>query len=228
MMPWGWWKLSCVWMSLYRRGPAVLQHTWSSWWSYAYSWPSSIFRGSSMSNQTVQPWGHLSHQCQSWNIWRRLSYRQPHSNPHFGLDTYVDDTFIIWSHGRDKIQHFHNHINQQHLDIHFTVEEEKDGKLDSLDVQVTSSPEGLSTSVYCKPTHTDRYSPFHSHHYQSTTTEVHVWQSPPNLQRHNQGTCHEMPERGFSSQQLSRGLVKEDPCTPSHSSPSTCMQARII
>ena len=81
-------------------------------------------------------------------------------------------TFVIWPHGQDELQRFHDHINQQHPNIQFTIEEEKEGKLAFLDVQITRSTDGLSTSVYCKPTHTDRYIPFHSHHHQRTTTEV--------------------------------------------------------
>ena len=68
---------------------------------------------------------------------------------------YVDDTFVIWPHGHNELRRFHEHINQQHPNIQFTIEEGKDGKLAFLDVQVTRSSDGLSTSVYRKPTHTD-------------------------------------------------------------------------
>ena len=85
---------------------------------------------------------------------------------------YVDDTFVIWPHGQDELQRFHDHINQQHPNIQFTIEEEKEGKLAFLDVQITRSTDGLSTSVYHKPTHTDTYILFHSHHHQRTTTGV--------------------------------------------------------
>ena len=85
---------------------------------------------------------------------------------------YVNDTLVMRPHGQDELQHFHKHINQQHPNIQFTVEEEKDGKLALHDVQVTRSLEGLLTSVYRKPTHTDRYIPFHSYHHQRTTTGI--------------------------------------------------------
>ena len=49
------------------------------------------------------------------------------------------------------------------------MEEEKDGKLAFLDVQAQT---GLTTSIYQKPTHTDRYIPFHSYLHQRTTTGV--------------------------------------------------------
>ena len=47
---------------------------------------------------------------------------------------------------------------QQHPNIQFTIEEEKEGKLAFLAVQITMSPDGLSTSVL--PTHTDGYITF--------------------------------------------------------------------
>ena len=56
--------------------------------------------------------------------------------------------------------------------VQFTIKEEKDGKLFFLDVQVTRSPDRLTTPVYRKPTHMDRYISFHSHHHQRTTTGV--------------------------------------------------------
>ena len=39
---------------------------------------------------------------------------------------YVDDMFVIWPHGTDRLHSFHQHLNQQHPKIQFTVEEEKD------------------------------------------------------------------------------------------------------
>ena len=85
---------------------------------------------------------------------------------------YVDDTFVIWPHGQEELQSFHNHLNQQHPRIQFKVEEEKDDKLPFLDVLVTNEEEKLLSSVYRKPTHTERYTPFHSHHHPRTVIGV--------------------------------------------------------
>lgn len=79
---------------------------------------------------------------------------------------YVDDTFVIWPHGRDSLGEFLSFLNSQHQDIRFTMEIESDGHLPFLDVLVTRYPDGkLGHTVYRKPTHTDRYLNALSHHH---------------------------------------------------------------
>ena len=79
---------------------------------------------------------------------------------------------MIWPHVQEKLNCFHEHLNMQHRNIKFTVEHEKENKLAFLDVQVTRTNNRLTTSVYRKSTHTDRYIPFYSHHHQRTVTGV--------------------------------------------------------
>ncbi|KAJ8910176.1 hypothetical protein NQ315_016187 [Exocentrus adspersus] len=55
---------------------------------------------------------------------------------------YVNDTFVIWPHGRGRLQEFLGHLNSINPRIQFTMEVEEDGKLPIMDVQ---------------PTYTDRY-----------------------------------------------------------------------
>ena len=79
---------------------------------------------------------------------------------------YVDDTFVIWPHGRDKLQDFLNHINGLHKKIQFTMEIEKDGHLPFLDIDIYRKNDGsLGHKVYCKPTHTNLYLQNSSHHH---------------------------------------------------------------
>jgi hypothetical protein len=77
---------------------------------------------------------------------------------------YVDDTFIVWPHGPDKLQVFYYHINNLRPSIQFTMERESNNHLPFLDVLVTKNGSTLSTNVYRKPTHTGRYLHFDSNH----------------------------------------------------------------
>ena len=76
---------------------------------------------------------------------------------------YVDDTLCIL--GSEEVDELLLHINQVRPSIKFTVEVEKDGCLPFLDTLITRKEDGsLGFSVYRKPTHTDRYLNFNSHH----------------------------------------------------------------
>jgi Reverse transcriptase (RNA-dependent DNA polymerase) len=77
---------------------------------------------------------------------------------------YVDDTFILWEHSTEKLHEFLEHLNSQNQAIKFTMEVEEDSVLPFLDVKVTRTGNSLSTSVYRKKTHTDRYLHFQSNH----------------------------------------------------------------
>ena len=67
---------------------------------------------------------------------------------------YVDDTFTAVH--KDEIDDFHKHLNEQNADIQFTREIEEDGKLPFLDCLVSHDNNELRSTVYRKPTHTDR------------------------------------------------------------------------
>ena len=49
---------------------------------------------------------------------------------------YVDDTFVVWPHGDEELEQFHDHLNGQNQSIQFTREEESDGKIAFLDALV--------------------------------------------------------------------------------------------
>ncbi|PNF15534.1 hypothetical protein B7P43_G16534 [Cryptotermes secundus] len=81
---------------------------------------------------------------------------------------YVDDTFVIWSHGPDKLQDFLNHINSINQCIQFTMETETEGHLPFLDIDIYRRPDGsLGHRVYRKSTHTNLYLNAASHHHPS-------------------------------------------------------------
>ena len=78
---------------------------------------------------------------------------------------YVDDTFVIWQHGSPSKQSFLEHLNNQRDSIKFTMEEEQDNRIAFLDVLVQREGLKMSSLVYRKATHTDRYLNFNSHHH---------------------------------------------------------------
>ena len=84
---------------------------------------------------------------------------------------YVDDTFVIWNYGDEQLEDFLSFLNGRHRNIEFTMEKETNGSLPFLDVQVKKCMGSLDTFVYRKPTHTDRYLPFTSHHHPRVKTQ---------------------------------------------------------
>ena len=76
---------------------------------------------------------------------------------------YVDDTCCILKKG--VAQGLLDHLNSIRPTIKFTIELEKDGTLPFLDVLLQREEDGnLDIMVYRKPTHTDQYLRFQSHH----------------------------------------------------------------
>ena len=76
---------------------------------------------------------------------------------------YIDDTFTVLD--RKSVDGFLQHLYNQQPSIRFIMVTENDGKLAFLDTAVSREPDGcLSTSVYRKPTHTDKYLAYDSHH----------------------------------------------------------------
>ena len=73
------------------------------------------------------------------------------------------DTFILWPHQED-VQILMNHVNSTRPSIQFTMEKEQDNKLSFLDILITRTEHGFSTTVYRKPTFTEQYLSFHPHH----------------------------------------------------------------
>nr|VZI26337.1 unnamed protein product [Spirometra erinaceieuropaei] len=76
---------------------------------------------------------------------------------------YVDDTFVILH--RDAKNNFKRQLNSVFPQIQFTMEEEKDGVLPFLDVQVTRQEDGThQTGVFRKATNTEVTLHYNSNH----------------------------------------------------------------
>ena len=85
---------------------------------------------------------------------------------------FVDDTFVVIESSRKE--EFLDHINNLDPHIQFTTEDAKtDGSLPFLGTLIHKQPDNpLSTSVYRKPTHTDLYLQWNSHHHLSAKYSV--------------------------------------------------------
>ena len=65
-----------------------------------------------------------------------------------------------------RVNDFHTHLNSIDPNIQFTVEIENNGSIAFLDTKTSRLSDGtLSVTVYRKPTHTDRYLDYSSHHH---------------------------------------------------------------
>ena len=85
----------------------------------------------------------------------------PHPPKYWGR--YVDDTGVIIQ--RDYENELFEHINKQHDSIKFTIErEDEDQSLPMLDLKLKRNEKNISTDIYRKPTHTDHYLQWSSHH----------------------------------------------------------------
>ena len=76
---------------------------------------------------------------------------------------YVDD--IISAVSGNEAERLLSHLNSVEPSIQLTLEREKDRHLPFLDLNVYIGEQGsLDTSVYCNPSHTDKYLAFDSHY----------------------------------------------------------------
>ena len=66
----------------------------------------------------------------------------------------VDGTFTAVH--KDQMGDFHEHFNRQNAEIKFTKELKENGKIPILDCLITRDNNRLRTTIYRKPTHTDR------------------------------------------------------------------------
>ena len=70
------------------------------------------------------------------------------------------------------LENFFHHINNLHQNIKFTMEEENNGELAFLDTLLKRNNGEISVLVYRKPTHTDQYLHYSSHHQTSYKERV--------------------------------------------------------
>ena len=74
---------------------------------------------------------------------------------------YVDDIFVLFK-SAEHLSKFRDYFNTCHQSMSFSIEQEKDGKLCFLDVQVSPQEGHFVTTVYRKPTFSAVYMHFES------------------------------------------------------------------
>ncbi|KFD46131.1 hypothetical protein M513_12997 [Trichuris suis] len=83
---------------------------------------------------------------------------------------YVDDFFAILKRGTEDS--FLKILNLKFPNvITYTIEKEVQGKIPFLDTLIVRTQEGIKTTVYRKPTHSDKYVEFTSHHPRDGTVD---------------------------------------------------------
>lgn len=105
---------------------------------------------------------------------------------------YVDDVFVIMK--GSAVSTFHDQLNSIDPYISFTIEHERDGQIAFLDTLISHNNGTITTKVYRKPTHTDRYLHFDSHHdkkhkISTAATLLHRASHLPNTE---EGKAHEI------------------------------------
>ncbi|CAM9645274.1 unnamed protein product, partial [Heterosigma akashiwo] len=76
-----------------------------------------------------------------------------------------DDTWMIWEHSQELFDEFLKKLNGIHPKIKWEAVFEENGQLPFLDVLVVRNEDGsFTTTVYRKPTHSDRYLHWTSNH----------------------------------------------------------------
>ena len=84
---------------------------------------------------------------------------------------FVDDILAVVQ--MDKSHQLLEHLNRQHLEIRLTMEKEENGVLPVMDIRFSRNERGsLRREVFQKPTHTNRYIQFSSHHPESVKAGV--------------------------------------------------------
>ena len=74
---------------------------------------------------------------------------------------YVDDIFVLFN-SAEHLKRFYSYLNSRHLNIYFTIENEKDNRMSFLDINIIREKDRFTTSVYHKRTFSRIYTHFDS------------------------------------------------------------------
>ena len=116
---------------------------------------------------------------------------------------FIDDIFMIWTHGQDKLTDFIDTLNNTHPTIKFTTEQSKKS-IHFLDVTISINNDNtLSTDLYIKPTDTHQYLLSTSAHPKHTKQSI-----PYSLALRLRRICSEDETFKYRTRQLLEYLTK--------------------
>ena len=114
---------------------------------------------------------------------------------------FVDDVLAIIK--KNLAKAILDNLNRQDPNIVFTMELEENGRLPYLDSMIHRSDRKLTTTVYRKPTHTDRYLPYDSHHPRSAKCSV-----VDSLLKRAEDVITSEPEKGAETHRIELALKR--------------------
>ena len=107
-----------------------------------------------MARQWAQGWHQLS-PIFLWVSLREKPLKVMWTNLSFGLDN-IDDIFMVWTHGNEKLDSFITYLNSIHPTIKFTSDRSTTS-IPFLDVNIQLENGKIETDLYCKPTDKHQY-----------------------------------------------------------------------
>ena len=111
-------------------------------------------------------------------------------------ERFVDDVYSILK--RTHLENFFHHINSLHQNIKFTMEEESNEELAFLDTLLKRNNGEISVLVYRKPTHTDQYLHYSSHHQTSCKERAYsIITNKDDLHKENARIKQVLKENGY-------------------------------
>ena len=130
------------------------------------------------------------------------------------------------------LENFFHHINNLHQNIKFTMEEESNGELAFLDTLLKQNNGKISVVVYRKPSHTDQYLHYSSHHQTSCKESVvfslfnraySIIANKDNLYKENTRVKQMLKENGYQESIISKIFKR---ITNNHNLPQSQQQTQ--
>ena len=132
---------------------------------------------------------------------------------------YIDDVFLIWTHGKEKYQEFLNHCNNNRYGMVFETTEDSvsDVSVPFLDVKVILENGKLHTDLYNKPTDKFQYLNFASCHpyhqkanlpYSLALRIRRICSSTVDFKKHCKELTERLRQRGYKLGLIKNGLRK--------------------